>query len=64
MDVLAALEGPQQDRVLGQGGHHPQLDLAVVGVQQDPAGLGHEGAADGPALLGAHRDVLQVGIVR
>ena len=62
VDVLARLEGGQQHRVLGQGRGHPQLDLAVVRIQQHPAGLGHEGAADGPALLGADGDVLQVGI--
>ena len=44
--------------------HHPQLDLRVVGADQDRARRRDERAADRATLLGAHRDVLQVGIVR
>jgi len=62
VDILTALEGPQQHGILGQGRHHPQLDLAVVRVQQHPARLGHEGSANGTALLGADGNVLEIGI--
>ena len=60
MDVFAAAEGVDQGRVLREVGEDAQLDLAVVGGQQQVAGLGHEGLADAPALGGADGDVLQV----
>ena len=44
-------------------GQDAQLDLRVVGRDQEVAVLGHEGLADLAALLGADRDVLQVGVV-
>ena len=43
-------------------GEQAQFDLAVVAADEDVAGLGDEGLADGGAFLGADRDVLQVGI--
>ena len=50
--------------VARQVGDGPQLDLVVVGHQQAPPGRRHERLAEPPALLGAHRDVVQVGPVR
>ena len=60
VDILAFAEGVDQRRVPGEMRHQPQLDLAVVRVQQHPALPGQEGAADLPALLRAHGDILQV----
>ena len=46
-------------------GHDAQLDLAVVGGEQDDVvAAGDEGVADAPAQLGPDRDVLQVGVGR
>ena len=46
-------------------GEDPQLDLRVVGSQEQVAGLvGHERLADLPALVTAHRDILKIGIAR
>ena len=64
MDVLAGGEGGGEARVPGQVGDGPQLHLVVVGHQQAPPGGRHEGLAEPSALLGAHRDVVQVGPVR
>ena len=51
-------------RDVGDVGQHAQLDLAVVGRDQLVPALGDEGRADLAALLGADRDVLQVGVGR
>ena len=49
--------------VLGQVRHDPHLDLAVVGGQQRLVALADdERRADAAALVGADRDVLQVGV--
>ena len=45
-------------------GQHAQLDLAVVGGDELVPAFGDEGRADLAALLGADRNVLQVGIGR
>ena len=51
--------------VLGEVRHDPHLDLAVVGGHQAlEARADHEPLADPAALLGADRDVLQVGVGR
>ncbi|CAK7285478.1 hypothetical protein SGPA1_31351 [Streptomyces misionensis JCM 4497] len=61
VQVLTGGERPDQALVLGEVGHHPQLDLAVVGGHQGLEALADDEAApDGPALVGAHRDVLEV----
>ena len=62
MDVLPLGEGVQQPPVLGEVGHDAQLDLGVVGGDDAVAGPGDEGLADLAPLLGANRDVLQVGV--
>ncbi len=64
MDVLAGAESGKQPRVTRKVGHDAQLDLRIVGGKNLPAGRCHKGLADAPAFLGAHRDVLQVGIRR
>ena len=43
-------------------GEDAQLDLGIVSTEQGPAVLRQEGLADSPAVLGAYRDVLQVGV--
>ena len=57
-------EGLLQFRDVGDMGGEPQLDLAVIGRQQQMPGLGDKGAADSAALLGADRDVLDIGLGR
>ena len=62
VDVVAAAVGLDQQRVGGEVGEQAQLDLRVVGGEQQVAGLGDEGGANLAAQLGADGDVLQVGI--
>ena len=62
MDVQALGEGGLQLGDVAHVGQQPQLDLAVVGADQDISRLGHEGLADLAALLGPNGDVLQVGV--
>jgi hypothetical protein len=64
VQVLAGREGLLEPGVVGQVGHDPHLDLAVVGGHQAlEARPGDEALADLAALLGADRDVLQVRVV-
>lgn len=61
MQVLAGGEGLDEALVLGEVGHDAQLDLAVVGGHEGLVALADDEAVpDGPALVGAHRHVLQV----
>ena len=63
VEVAAGLERLDQQLVLGEVGHDPHLDLAVVGRHQGLEALAHhEALADPAPLLGADRDVLQVGL--
>ena len=62
VNVLAIGEGVAQRRHIGHMRRQPQLDLAIVGRQDDIAGLGDEGVADLPPDFGADRDILQIGI--
>ncbi len=64
MDVLAGGEGRSEAGVTGEVGDGPQLDLVVVGHQEAATRRGDEGLAEAPTLLGAHRDVVQIGAVR
>ena len=64
MDVLVVLEGVAKNGVARAVGEEAELDLGVVGDEQNPAGIGDEGGADFPAGLGADGDILQVGIGR
>ena len=60
--VVAAAVGLLQHLFAREVGEDPQFDLGVVGAEQGPALLGQEGLADAPAVLGAHGNVLQVGV--
>ena len=61
VDVFVAGEGVAERRVAGAVGEDAQLDLRVVGGQQQPARLaGGERRADFAAFAGADGDVLQV----
>src|ERR1043165_6063479 len=56
--VLALLEGVEHLRVLRDVREQTQLQLRVVGGDEDVALVGHEGAADAASQLGADGDVL------
>ena len=60
--VLAVREGFEQACVVREVRHDAQFDLRIVGRDDAAALGGDEGGADAPAFLGAHRDVLQVGV--
>ena len=60
VDVLPRAEGLHQGLVPGEVRHEPQLNLAVVRVQEHPALSRHKGPANLPALGGAHGNVLQI----
>ena len=63
MNVVVVGEGVNHVAVMGKGGDDAQLDLRVVGGQQDIVVVaGHKGAADFAAPFGAYGDVLQVRI--
>ena len=63
VNILAAQEGAHQALVAGHRGHQAELDLGVVGREQLPArAAGDEGGADALAAVGAHGDVLEVGV--
>ena len=62
VDVVPGLEGALQFGDIGDIGGEAQFDLAVIGRQQQMPGLGDKGAADLAPLLGADRDVLDVGL--
>jgi hypothetical protein len=64
VDVLAVAEGLPQGGNVGDVRKQAQLDLAVVGREQEMPRLGDEGAADPPPLLGADGDVLEVRVGR
>ena len=64
VDVLALRKGIAQRIDIGHVRGQPQLDLAVVGGQDDIAGLCHEGMPDLTADFGADRNVLQIGFGR
>ncbi len=64
VDVLTRGERVDEAGVARQVGHHPQLDLAVVGQDQGRVALAwHERPADLASLRGADRDVLDVGVL-
>ncbi len=64
MNIVAACEGFLQFGHIGHVRGKTQLNLAIVGGQDDVARRGNEGVADLPPDLGADRDVLQIGIGR
>ena len=63
VNVLPLAKGVKQRLLLHDVGQNAQLNLAVVGRQEQVALRGLEGLADFPPLLGANRNVLQVGVV-
>ena len=62
VDVLSAAEGFDQHGILGEMGQEAQLDLRVVGGEQQAAGRGDEGGANLAAELGADGNILQIRI--
>ena len=63
MDVETAVEGVEHVLVLGQRGDDTELNLRVVGRQQQVVVVsGHEGTAYLAAALGTDGDILQIGI--
>ncbi len=65
VDVVVVREGPAQGRIVGIMGQDPQLDLRIIGRQEQPARPARdERLADLAAFLGADRDILQVGVAR
>ena len=64
VDVVAAAEGVDQQRVVGEMRQQAELDLRIVGGEQHAAGLGDEGGANFAAEFGADGNVLQVRVLR
>ena len=64
VNVEPFAEGLLQRLDAGDLGEEPQLDLRIVGRHELQARRGDEGAADLAAVLGADRNVLQIGIGR
>jgi hypothetical protein len=62
MDVLARRKGGLQPRVARNVGQDPELDLGVVGGEEQLPGRRHEHAPDATAQGGPNRDVLEVGV--
>ncbi len=60
MDVLVVHKRIHEDRVLCTMSQDPQLDLGIVRGKEHRTLLRHERLPDFPALLAAHRDILQV----
>ena len=59
-----AAKARQQALVARNVRHDAQLDLRIIGRHDQAARRGDESFADAAAFGGAHRDVLQIGIVR
>ena len=64
VDVPVLGEGPQQALVPGEVRHDAQLDLRVVGRDQQVILRGHESLPDPPSLGRANRDVLEIRVGR
>ena len=62
MDVAAALKCRHERRIVREMREQPQLDLGVVGDEEQVTGRRHEGAPDLAAAARAHGDVLEIGI--
>ena len=62
MDVVPGLEGAFQLGDIGDMGRQAQFDLAVIGRQQQVTRFGDKGMADLAPFLGAHRDILDIGL--
>ena len=64
MDVGARVERGDETGILRQVSDAPQLDLVVIGDEHLESLRGHERLAELPALVAAHRDVVEVRLVR
>ena len=64
VDVLAAAERLDERRVAREVGEEAQLDLRVVGRDEEAPRRGDEGLPDRAPRLGPHGDVLEVRVVR
>src|SRR5690606_10223211 len=64
VDVDAIMEGLSQCGNVGDVREETQLDLRIVGGNEDVAWCSDEGLANLATFLGADRDILQVGIGR
>jgi len=60
MDILVAGKGIAEDRISGEVGQYPQLDLGVVGGDETVPLGGNEGMAYQAPLFAADRNVLQL----
>ena len=60
VEVGPVPERVHQHRIVGEVRQHAELDLRVVGRDEDAAGFGNDRAPDLAPKFGAHRDVLQV----
>ena len=62
MNVFIGLERCNQGRLFGEMGEDAQLDLAVVGGEQDIffAVAGNKRQANASALIGADGDILKI----
>ena len=63
LDGLEVDGGRHEARVAGQMGDDAQLDLVVVGDQEPASPRRDEAPPEAPALVAAHRDVVQVGLI-
>lgn len=64
VNIGAGAEAFNHILVLGDVGQHPEFDLGVVSVHQGAVPGGIEEFAEHTAHIGAHRDILQVGLGR
>ena len=64
MNVVATAESVDEQLVFGEVREQAQLDLRVVGGEQNTALFGDEGGANLAAKFGANGNVLQVRISR
>ena len=62
--VLVRGEGGEQTGVLAEMREDAQFDLVVVRHAERPPGTRHEGVAQAAPLLGSHRDVVQIRVLR
>ena len=63
MDVAACLERFDEGRITRQVREKPELDLRIIGSQQQPARTRNESPPYVPAQLTTNRNVLQIRIV-
>src|SRR5580704_17047921 len=64
MNILAGSERIDESPVARQMCHHAQIDLRIVGGDEDTSRLGYERAANPAALDATSGDVLQIRIAR